>query len=62
MTRGRKKGQTKDTPAETTAFQMRELDPDFWRRVKILALSRKTNIKELIVNLLAGEIKKDKIL
>ncbi len=61
MKAGRKKGQTKHNPAATTAFQMKDLDRDFWRRVKILALKRDTNIKDLILDFLAKELKKEKL-
>ena len=61
MKAGRKKGQTQDNPAPTTAYQMRELDRDIWRRVKILALKRNTSIKDLILELLEKELKTEKL-
>ena len=62
MKRGRKVGQTGDNPANFGVFMLKNLDRDFWRAVKIMALKRNTTIKEMVVDFLTKECKKDGLL
>jgi hypothetical protein len=41
-------------------YLLRNIDPDFWYQVHILAAIRGVKIKQLIISLIQGEIDKEK--
>uniref|UniRef100_A0A6M3JUH5 Uncharacterized protein n=1 Tax=viral metagenome TaxID=1070528 RepID=A0A6M3JUH5_9ZZZZ len=61
MKPGRKKGQTAANAPALTSFTLKDMERDFWRRVKILALNRGVKIGDLIVSVMESEIKNAKI-
>jgi len=62
MKAGRKKGQTADNPAEFGTFNLKNIDRELWKKVKMLAVKRDTSIRSLIIGTLIKELKKEKLL
>ncbi len=62
MRPGRKKGQTTDNPAKLGVINLKNLDREFWKAVKMLALKRDMSVRSLVIETLTKELKKAKVL
>ena len=62
MKPGRKTGQTGDNPAKFGTFNLKNIDRDFWNKVKMLALKRDMSVRSLVIGILTKELKKAKLL
>ncbi len=62
MKPGRKEGQTADNPAKFGVINLKNLDREFWKAVKMLALKRDTSVRNLVIGILTKELKKAKLL